>query len=158
MLIRCINIDGDSRLRLNDIYEINIKILNESSFSIINMPGRYSIDRFITLDNKPLKSTDYFYNKKYNPDFFSKDCAYVRPNTLRIKSLNDELYEIVDVVLGYSVSVPSGKTDKVYKKIKIKGSRKWFSAKNFYYYSKEEAQLILRDKILCKIIKTIDND
>jgi len=162
MLVKCINNNGDSRLRVGDIYEVNVKILNENSFSLYNMPGKYKIDRFLTSENQPLRKTDYYYNSKYNPDLYKKNISYAIPNRHKIRMLEDKLYEIEDMVYGWEISIPEGilidKYKKGYKKIKLEGINRWFSAKSFYYFTKEEAQLIMREEKLDKIIKTLNDE
>jgi hypothetical protein len=166
MFVKCINNNKDSRLRVGDIYEVNIKILNETSLSLYNMSGKYKINRFITPENQPIRKSDYYYNSKYNPDLYKKNISYAIPNRHKIRMLEDRLYEIEDMVCGWELSVPEGFLidkykrgyKKGYKKIKLEGINRWFSAKSFYYFTKEEAQLIMREEKLDKIIKTLNDE
>jgi len=162
MLVKCINNNGDSRLRVGDIYEVNVKILNENSFSLYNMPGKYKIDRFLTPDNQRIRKTEYYYNSKYNPDLHKKNVSYVIPNRHKIKMLECRIYEIEDMVYGWEISFPEGlvkdQYKRGYKKIKLEGINRWFSAKSFYYFTKDEALAIMRDEKIDKIINILENE
>jgi len=158
MLVKCINNIGDSRLKSGNIYEVNIKILHDTSCSLINMPGKYKVNRFLTSDNEPFTENHSHFNTRYNPELFRSDRGYVIPNIHKIKLLKNKLYKIIDVALGYEVNITTKSTKKVYKRIKVEGYDKWFNAKNFYFYSDEEALLIFRDEKIEQITKKISNE
>ena len=158
MFVKCINNEGNKRLRIGEFYEVNIKILGEKSFSLVNMPGKYSVDRFQTTDNKPFTKDDQYYNHRYNPNNFNEHCGYVSPNKNKISMLEDSLYKIEDVKMGYEYNSSTQKTRKVYKRIKIEGYKRWFNSNSFFYYSDDEAMKILRNKKLEQIKNKVDNE
>ena len=153
MLVKCINNDGDTRLKLGEYYIINVKIFRDKSMSLVGMGGKYFINRFINDKNEKIKPEFYYINKRYNPPLKTGKYGYVIPIPNRMKHLERKLYKIECIKTKYDTKSITGHS---FKKIQIKEDGTfnwWYSAKNFLFYSNEEADQILREQKIEQIIK-----
>lgn len=155
MLVKCINNEGDSRLRLGDIYIINYKLLNSKSMTLVGMGGNYLINRFIDENNNKIKNNFSFFNKRYNPPFNRSrpgEFGYAMPipNKL-LKSLERKIYKISSM---RTKSDPTSRTGRSIKQIRVDGRYGWFNSKNFLFFTHEEGKAILREEKIEKIINT----
>lgn len=156
MLVKCINNEGDSRLELGGIYIVNYKIRWEKSMTLVGMGGKYNINRFIDNNNEKLDPDFSHSNKRYNPPVKAGLYGYVMPIPNRLKTLKNKLYKIESVKVQRDAK---SSTNRSFKKIRIKEDSSdwgwWYNAKNFLFFTNEEAAQIFREQKIEQITKKI---